>query len=1084
MDRIWKVLTRRKAIDPITVEETRLNRVLNIFDLTALGVGSTLGVGVYILAGEVAHRTAGPSVILSLLIAAIASVFAGLCYAEFGARAPRAGSAYIYSYVCVGEFIAFIIGWNLILEYVIGSASVARGLSLYLDILLNNTLQDAFKEIAPINIAYLASYFDFFSFGISILLAIALAFGLKESSLVNNVVTCLNVCVVLFVIIAGSLHANLDNWRITPNNTNVTNSTIIGDGGFFPWGVEGMIKGAATCFYGFVGFDCIATTGEEVKNPRRAIPISIIVSLFIIFLAYFGIATVLTLMVPYYLENVNAPIPKAFEFVGWDWAKWIVSIGALFGLCASLFGAMFPLPRIIYAMGSDGLIFRFLSKVNLRFGSPVTGTLLSGCLTGLMAALFDLTQLVNMMSIGTLQAYTIVAASVLLLRYKEEAKRVYVPIKTSSDTESVNSESSNDERYNDDGIRQNFDGPSNSDEQQLISEDSSRFSQSLKYVINCSIKEPTRITENIVAVEVFLYCILCVGIGLCVIYMGTEIIDGEMWALIVTSVIVGLAIFVLFSLVTQPKSKKELSFKVPLVPLVPALSILVNIYLMLMLDYRTWIRFAVWMAIGIPMYYICACVQKPLAASSSMKAQNGLHYTTNITINGNSKSTSALGLSNPSFAQDEPEVKRQFKKKLAPAPPATIFEQNESTDAQHEAAIAQLDEILENEEAIGHLDLSYDNSSRKLSEESLPNVASRPDDVVEADVHCEDVLTPVADPVDPMFPVLSLNSNTSIERIENQSFAGKSTDNFSALNQEDINEEGKTDSKIQKDIDEENDEVKPITAFDISGEVSSIEEAVVGNTEEQNDQLSTKEPSDFVVPMSPPISNENTFEIGNKKEEPESNKILYDNPITVPISDKEALKTVRLRHVNNELKKIEPVVNENASDDNLKTGSEEYKSFVENLNDVLKRPVVPSYYYVAPKKPPPAEPKEILPNENVIEDNINQAEVKEMLTVLYANRQELRVPLNTSKSVNESRLHNANNQTKEDSLQDHKKKMENVFNSIRLKKLDNEDMHSKRRLSKSLGSSFVKDTDDTDHKRNMENIFKNIKALRKEPDPE
>ncbi|XP_023310123.1 high affinity cationic amino acid transporter 1 isoform X2 [Anoplophora glabripennis] len=569
MAMIWKVLTRKKVIDPVSAEQSQLSRVLNTFDLTALGVGSTLGVGVYVLAGHVARDIAGPAVILSFLLAAIASVFAGLCYAEFGARAPRAGSAYIYSYVCIGEFIAFVIGWNLILEYVIGSASVARGLSLYLDTLINNTLKDTFREIAPINVPHLSQYFDFFAFGISILLATALAFGLKESSLVNNIFTVINIFVVGFVIIAGSLKADPGNWSISPDK-NDTNATGIGNGGFFPFGVEGMIRGAATCFYGFVGFDCIATTAEEVKNPKRAIPISIILSLFIIFLAYFGTSTVITLMVPYYLQNPDAPIPYAFEHIGWYTAKWIVSIGGIFGLCASLFGAMFPLPRIVYAMASDSLVFKFLGKVHSRFQTPVIGTLLAGLLTGLMAALFDLSQLVNMMSIGTLLAYTIVAASVLLLRYTEN------------------------KTYN------NSEDATTSDEQELLHPPGGSV---LAQIFNCGrYKNPTKTSETIVAFEVFIYCIICVLMGLCAIYLRDYIGNGEIWAIVITSIVVFIAVVIIMSIVTQPTSNKELSFKVPLVPLIPALSILVNIYLMLMLDIHTWIRFAVWMAIGFSMY--------------------------------------------------------------------------------------------------------------------------------------------------------------------------------------------------------------------------------------------------------------------------------------------------------------------------------------------------------------------------------------------------------------------------------------------------------------------------------------------------
>ncbi|KAJ8985010.1 hypothetical protein NQ317_016921 [Molorchus minor] len=265
---IWKVLTRKKVINPATAEDTRLSRILNTFDLTALGVGGTLGVGVYVLVGHVAKNTAGPSVVLSFLIAAIASAFAGLCYAEFGSRAPRAGSAYIYSYVCVGEFVAFVIGWNLILEYIIGSASVARTLSSYVDTLVNNTMQNTFIEIAPIDFPPLSRYFDSFAFGISMVLAVALSIGLRQSSLVNNIFTTVNILVVLFVIIAGSFKADVGNWSINPNQ-NCTNCTYIGNGGFFPFGIEGMIAGASVCFYGFVGFDCIATTGEEVKNPKE-----------------------------------------------------------------------------------------------------------------------------------------------------------------------------------------------------------------------------------------------------------------------------------------------------------------------------------------------------------------------------------------------------------------------------------------------------------------------------------------------------------------------------------------------------------------------------------------------------------------------------------------------------------------------------------------------------------------------------------------------------------------------------------------------------------------------------------------------
>ena len=194
--------TRRKQLDATSSSGSSLSRCLTTLDLTLLGIGSTLGVGVYVLAGGVARDTAGPSVVLSFLIAGVASALSGLCYAEFGARVPRAGSAYVYSYVTVGELAAFVIGWNLILEYVIGTASVARGYSGYLDSLLNNSMKEAFRAAMPINEPFLAEYPDWTAFAITLVLAVLLSVGVRESTRFNNIFTILNLCIVIFVVLA------------------------------------------------------------------------------------------------------------------------------------------------------------------------------------------------------------------------------------------------------------------------------------------------------------------------------------------------------------------------------------------------------------------------------------------------------------------------------------------------------------------------------------------------------------------------------------------------------------------------------------------------------------------------------------------------------------------------------------------------------------------------------------------------------------------------------------------------------------------------------------------------------------------
>lgn len=266
----------------------------------------------------------------------------------------------------------------------------------------------------PMKIDHMSAYPDLFALLITLILALILGFGVEESSRFTSIFTLINLSIVLFVVIAGSFKIDLHNWQLDPVSDRLPKSA--GSGGFLPFGISGALAGAATCFYSFVGFDIIATTGEEVKNPQKSIPISIIVSLTIIFFAYFGVSCIQTLVWPYYDLNQAAPLPYIFEQVGWPFAKYIITIGALAGLSTALIGAMFPLPRVLYAMANDGLILRSLAKVNPYTKTPLLATIVSGIFAAVMAAMFDVAELADMMSIGTLLAYSLVSIAILLLR--------------------------------------------------------------------------------------------------------------------------------------------------------------------------------------------------------------------------------------------------------------------------------------------------------------------------------------------------------------------------------------------------------------------------------------------------------------------------------------------------------------------------------------------------------------------------------------------------------------------------------------------------------------------------------------------
>ncbi|NXC62321.1 CTR3 protein, partial [Aleadryas rufinucha] len=616
MTSFGKKLIRRRMVD-LSSSDTHFARCLSTLDLVSLGVGSTLGAGVYVLAGEVAKETAGPSIVLCFLVAAFSSVLAGLCYAEFGARVPKAGSAYLYSYVTVGEIWAFIAGWNLILSYVIGTASVARAWSAAFDNIIGNHISTFFANKTAMHLpGVLAERPDFFAVILISLLTLLLAFGVSESALVNKIFTAVNLLVLSFVIIAGFIKGDIKNWQLSEKDyVNCSQSDspddmkkAFGSGGFVPFGLEGILTGAATCFYAFVGFDCIATTGEEARNPQRSIPIGIIVSLFICFVAYFGVSASLTLMVPYFLLNKNSPLPEAFKAVGWEPARYAVAVGSLCALSTSLLGSMFPMPRVIHAMAEDGLLFKFLSRIHSRTKTPLIATIASGFFAAVLAFLLDLKDLVDLMSIGTLLAYSLVAVCVLILRYQPRQ------LNSPQAMEMLELNGNEEERV----IMNPTITAASAQHKETLS---------LAMLFNPPGDTPTALSGRIVyfcvAVIATLITVICVVLTLNVAALK----DADVGC-VVALVLLLVALLILTIIIwRQPQSNTRLNFKVPFLPLLPIFSIFINILLMVQLSAGTWARFAVCMVGGFIIYFTygiwnsveernaekaCAAVEKPL----------------------------------------------------------------------------------------------------------------------------------------------------------------------------------------------------------------------------------------------------------------------------------------------------------------------------------------------------------------------------------------------------------------------------------------------------------------------------------------
>ncbi len=414
-------LFRRKSVTDLQKEaetDHSLKRVLGPLNLTMLGVGAIIGTGIFVLTGTVAAQNAGPAVVLSFVLAGVASIFAALCYAEFASLVPMAGSAYTYGYATLGELLAWIIGWDLVLEYALGAVTVAIGWSGYVvsflrDVGINFPCALSAARGTAVMCADGTTATALFNLPAVIIIALVstlLVVGIKESANVNNVIVIIKVAVVLLFIFAAAHAIDPDNWKpFMPPNTGVR--------GEFGW--SGVMTGAGVVFFAYIGFDAVSTAAQEAKNPQRDMPIGIIGSLLICTVLYIIVSGIATGVMSYKDLDVPDPIAVAADAAGLGWMSSLIKMGAIAGLSSVILVMLLGQSRIFWTMSRDGLLPPFVNKVHPKFQTPWITTIITGIAVMIPSAFFTVREAGSLVSIGTLLAFVIVSIGILVLRVRE-----------------------------------------------------------------------------------------------------------------------------------------------------------------------------------------------------------------------------------------------------------------------------------------------------------------------------------------------------------------------------------------------------------------------------------------------------------------------------------------------------------------------------------------------------------------------------------------------------------------------------------------------------------------------------------------
>src|SRR5881398_523307 len=414
-------LLRRKSITDLQTEaltDHSLKRALSALNLTMLGIGAIVGTGIFVLTGTAAALNAGPAVVLSFVLAGVASAFAALCYSEFASLVPMAGSAYTYGYATLGELFAWIIGWDLILEYALGAVTVSIGWSGYVvsflrDIGIHIPAQLSAARGTLLTLADGTQVTAIFNLPAVIIIAVVtflLVIGIRESATVNNVIVFVKVAVVLLFIFGAAHAINPANWHpFIPPNTGIREN--------FGW--SGVVSGAGVVFFAYIGFDAVSTAAQDAKNPQRDMPIGIIGSLLVCTVLYILVSGIATGVMSYRDLDVPDPIAVAADHAGMGWMSSLIKLGAIAGLSSVILVMLLGQSRVFYSMARDGLLPQFVNKVHPKFQTPYITSIVTGIAVAIVASLLTVREAGNLVSIGTLLAFVIVSIGVVVLRVRE-----------------------------------------------------------------------------------------------------------------------------------------------------------------------------------------------------------------------------------------------------------------------------------------------------------------------------------------------------------------------------------------------------------------------------------------------------------------------------------------------------------------------------------------------------------------------------------------------------------------------------------------------------------------------------------------